>query len=46
MILNVRWRMSLCGVRRIFHPFLCAMSKSPLLNGSAMFALLGTLSSI
>ena len=46
MILNVRCRMSLCGVRKIFHPYLCAMSKSPLLNGSAMFALLGTLSRI
>ena len=46
MILNVRCRISLCGVLKIFHPCLCAMSKSPLLNGSAMFALLGTLSSI
>ena len=46
MILNVLCRISLCGVLKIFHPCLCAMSKSPLLNGSAMFALLGTLSSI
>ena len=46
IILNVRCRISLCGVLKIFHPCWCAMSKSPLLNGSAMFALLGTLSSI
>ena len=46
MILNVLCRISLCGVLKIFHPCLCAMSKSPRLNGSAMLALLGTLSSI
>ena len=46
MILNVLCRISLCGVLKIFHPCLCAISKSPLLNGSAMLALLGTLPSI
>ena len=46
MILNVLCRISLCGVLKIFHPCLCAISKSPRLNGSAMLALLGTLSSI
>ena len=44
MILNVLWRMAVCGARTIRHPRVVAMSNSPLLKGFAMFQLL-TLSS-
>ena len=46
MILNVRCKIDVCGVRRIDLPSVLAMVKSPLLNGSAMLALPGTRSRI
>ena len=46
MILNVLCSRALCGGRTIFHPLSVAMLKSPRLKGSAMLALLGTLSRI
>ena len=46
MILNVLCSRAVCGGRTIFHPLSVAMLKSPRLKGSAMLALLGTLSRI
>ena len=48
MILKVRCNKAVCGGRKIRQPLsvAVAMLTSPLLNGSAMLALLGTLSKI
>ena len=46
MMLKVRCNKAVCGGRKIRQPLSVAMLKSPLLNGSAMLALLGTLSKI
>ena len=47
MILHVRCKIDVCGVRITLHPCVWAIIvKSPRLNGSAMLALLGTRSSI